>query len=70
MDYTLNSTSTFQNLNFSSPQTCEYRLPCGYCRLLGYTCPNSFYNTPVYKTEITGNVDLNNNINTSEITTK
>lgn len=65
-----NSTSTFQNLDFSSPQTCWYRLPCGYCQLLGYMCPNSSYNAPVYKTEITGNVDLNTISNTSETINK
>lgn len=67
MDYNPNSTSTSPNEVFNSMQTCVYRLPCGYCRLLGAICPNSLYNTPVYKTELTGNVDLNKISNTSEI---
>ena len=66
MIYNSNSTSTIQNLDFNSMQACKYRLPCGYCRLLSEICPNSLYNTPVYRTEITGNVDCNKNLNTSE----
>lgn len=67
MIYNPSSTSTFQNLDFSSPQTCWYRLPCGYCQLLGYMCPNPSYNTPVYKTEVTNNTDLNKISDISEI---
>ena len=70
MIYNPNSTSTFQNLDFSSPQTCWYRLPCGYCQLLGYMCPNSSYNAPVYRTASTNNVDLNKISNTSETINK
>lgn len=67
MTYKPSSTS-----NFDQSSVCAYKLPCGYCMLLGSICPNFFYNTTITcQTDTTNKVELNNTTtNISEITNK
>lgn len=71
MMYKPNSTS---NPNIEQSYACAYRLPCGYCMLLGSMCPNFFYNTIITcQADATNKVELNNTTTTtnmSEITNK
>lgn len=50
------SVSTVYSYNAS----CQYRLPCGYCRLLEKQCPNSLGGYPnVVYTTATNNTQIN-----------